>query len=121
MGKLSEEVKKAVSEIHPGLIATSSRGGLPNVSAKGSFRVWDDDHVVFAEINSPRTLRNLQGNNQISIMVLDPATRHGARIWGRAEIKRSGEVFDKLSAEYAPRNITVKNAVIVTVDEAVAF
>ena len=32
MAKLSEEAKKIIGEIHPGLIATASKDGKPNVS-----------------------------------------------------------------------------------------
>lgn len=44
MGKLSEEIKGTIAEIRPGIIATTSKDGEPNVSAKGSFRVLDDGH-----------------------------------------------------------------------------
>ncbi len=59
MAKMSEEVKKAITEIRPGLIATANKAGKPNVSPKGSFRVLDDEHVIFADIFSPRTTANL--------------------------------------------------------------
>ncbi len=50
MAKLSEEAKKIISEVHPALVATASKDGKPNVSPKGSFRVLDDEHVIFIEM-----------------------------------------------------------------------
>src|SRR4030042_1590424 len=90
MAKLSEEARKMISEVHPALIATASKKGKPNVSPKGSFRVLDDEHVVFANIGSPRTMANLKENPQVSVIVFDPATRKSCRIWGKAEILESG-------------------------------
>ncbi len=121
MAKLSDDARKAIAEIHPALIATSSKSGKPNVSAKGSFKVLDDDTVIFADMNSPRTMANLKENPQVAVIVLNPATRKGARIWGKGEILSSGPLFDQVKAEWAAKNMKVKNVVKIAVDEAFAF
>ena len=41
MTKMSEEVKNAIAQTRPGLIATCSKAGKPNVSPKGSFQVLE--------------------------------------------------------------------------------
>ena len=38
-----------------GWVATASRDGTPNVSIKGSLRVLDDEHLVFADLFSRKT------------------------------------------------------------------
>ncbi|MBI5920525.1 MAG: pyridoxamine 5'-phosphate oxidase family protein [Betaproteobacteria bacterium] len=121
MAKMSQEVQKAVAEIKPGLIATSSKTGKPNVSAKGSLRVLDDEHLMFANIMSPGTLTNLQENPQIAVICLDPATRAGCRIFGRSEILNAGPLFDQMSQEYATKRMTVKQVVKIAVEEAYTF
>ena len=122
MAKLSDEAKKLIGEVRPALIATASKDGKPNVSPKGSFRVLDDEHIIFADIASPRTMANLRENPQLSAIVFDPSIRKGCRIWGRAtEILDSGDLFDAISAEFAPRGMKVKHVVKVAVDEAVTF
>jgi len=122
MAKLSDEAKKAIAELGPALIATASKDGKPNVSAKGSFRVLDDEHVIFADMASPRTMANLKENPQLSAILFDRSTRKGCRIWGKAvEISDSGDLFDSVSAEYAPRGMKVKHVVKVAVDEVVTF
>ncbi len=117
MGKLSEEVKAAIAEIRPAMIATASRDGRPNVSAKGSFRVLDDDHVLFADINSPRTIANLRENPYVSILVVHPRTLKGCRIWGKGEILDSGELFEQLNEEFAAKNLKVNHIVKIKVDK----
>ena len=121
MTKLSEEAKKAIGEIRPSLVATASRTGKPNVSAKGSLRVLDDEHVVFADIASPRTVANIRENSQMAIICLDAAARKGCRIWGKGSIFNTGELFDQLTAEYAKKNMEVKNVVKVAVEEVETF
>jgi predicted pyridoxine 5'-phosphate oxidase superfamily flavin-nucleotide-binding protein len=119
MAELSEEVKELIGKIRPGLVATCSKDGKPNVSAKGSFRVLDKEHVMFADMGSPRTLANLRENPQVSVICLDPASRKGCRIWGKARILDSGGLFDSMAAEFAPRK--VKHVITVFVEEAMVF
>jgi predicted pyridoxine 5'-phosphate oxidase superfamily flavin-nucleotide-binding protein len=117
MVKLTEEAKQAIGTIHPAYIATASKTGKPNVSAKGSLRVMDDEHVLFADVHSPRTIANIKENQQVAIICLDAATRKGYRIWGKGEIINSGELFDKIAAEMAARKMKVNNLVKVTVEQ----
>lgn len=122
MATLSTEAKSLIAEIHPGLVATASKSGRPNVSAKGTFQVLDDDHVLFADVNSPRTMENLVENPQVSAIVLDPETRHGCRIWGKAEaVLGAGELFDQVSNQLAARKIQAKHVVVINVEEYVTF
>ena len=121
MTKLTDEAKKAIGEIRPSLVATASRTGKPNVSAKGSLRVLDDEHVVFADIASPRTVTNIRENPRVAVICLDAAARKGCRIWGKGSIFNSGELFDQLTVEYAEKNMEVKNVVKVAVEEVETF
>ena len=121
MTKLTDEAKEAIAEIRPSLLATANRTGKPNVSAKGSMRVLDDDHVVFADIASPRTVANIRENPQVAVICLDATARKGCRIWGQGTILNSGELFDQLAAEYAKKNMEVKNVVKVAVEEVETF
>jgi predicted pyridoxine 5'-phosphate oxidase superfamily flavin-nucleotide-binding protein len=121
MTTLTDEAKKAIEEIRPSLVATASGSGKPNVSAKGSFRILDDEHVVFADIASPRTVANIRQNPQVAVICLDASARKGCRIWGQGSILNSGELFDQLTAEYAAKNMAVKNVVKVVVEEVETF
>jgi uncharacterized protein len=118
---LSEEAKTLIKDTHPGFIATASLSGRPNVSPKGSLRVLDDEHIVFADIRSPNTIRNLIENPQAAALVFEPSTRHGCRIWGTTEIYSSGELFDQINVELASRNMQAKNIVVLYVEEFIVF
>jgi predicted pyridoxine 5'-phosphate oxidase superfamily flavin-nucleotide-binding protein len=116
--KLSDSIKETIADVRRAMIATAGRDGKPNVSAKGSLRVLDDDHLVFADISSPRTVANLRENPSVSVLVVHPKTMRGCRVWGKAEIEDSGDVFDSMVKEYAERNIEVNHVIRITVEEA---
>jgi len=117
MGKLTEDAKKAIGQIRPSLVATASRSGRPNVSAKGSLRVLDDDHVVFVDVASPRTVANIRENPQVAVICLDAANRKSVRLWGKAEVFNSGELFDRIGSELSARGMKPRNVVKIAVDE----
>ena len=117
MGKLTEETKKAIGQIRPSLVATASKSGKPNVSAKGSLRVLDDDHVVFVDVASPRTVANIKENPQVAVICLDAANRKSVRLWGKAEVFSTGELFDRIGGELAARGMKARNVVKIAVDE----
>ncbi len=121
MAKLTEDMKRMISETRPALVATASKTGKPNVSAKGSFSILDDEHISFADIRSPRTMANLKENPQVAAIVFNPATGKGCRIWGKAEIISSGDLLERVRKEYATRNMKVNNIVKITVEDALIF
>ena len=78
-----------------GWVATASRDGIPNVSIKGSLRLLDDEHLVFADLFSLKTRKNLRENPKVAIMVYDGESRRGYAFKGSAEQIDSGPLFDK--------------------------
>lgn len=121
MEKLSQDVISAITQIKPAMVATSNRAGQPNVSPKGSLRVLDDQHLVFADIRSPQTISNLRENPQIQVIGFDPLPRKGWRVWGTVdEILTSGDLYDQFCREYADRG-KVNHVVKVLVGKAVIF
>lgn len=112
MAILTEDMQRVVREQRLGYVATVCPDGTPNLSPKGTTRVWDDDHLVFADIRSPRTIANLKQNPAIEINVVDWFTRKGYRFKGIATVIETGPRFDELVALYeqpwpsdAPRRI----------------
>ena len=93
MPVLTEDMKSVVRAQRLGYVATVSAEGLPNVSPKGSVAVWDDDHLVFADVESPHTIRNLETNPHIEVNVVDPTLRKGFRFSGTAEVLRAGDQY----------------------------
>src|SRR5512147_227174 len=101
MAIVTEDMKRVIHEQRLGYVATVCPDGTPNLSPKGTTRVWDDDHLVFADIRSPRTIANLKQNPAIEINVVDWFTRKGYRFKGIATVIESGPLFDELAAFYA--------------------
>jgi predicted pyridoxine 5'-phosphate oxidase superfamily flavin-nucleotide-binding protein len=120
MAKLNEEVKEIIADAGPALIATSSKNGKSHVQVKGSFRVVDDGHLVFVDIDSPRTMANLRDNPQLSTLVFDPETGRSCRIWGKAEILTKGELFDSIKEELAGK-MKVRHIILMKVGEVEVF
>lgn len=120
--KLTEELKRLITEGMPAMVATADRNGRPNVSPKGSLRILDDETLCFGDVASPRTTANLRENPQVAILCFNPASRRGCRIWGKAEVLSSGPLFDQVSRETLERRrAVVRNVVRITVEEASAF
>lgn len=71
MTKRTDEAKRAIGEICSSLVSTSSMTGKPNVSAKGSLHILDEEHVLFADVASPRTVTNIKENTRVAIICLD--------------------------------------------------
>ena len=90
MGVLTDDMKRVVEEQQLGFVATVCPDGSPNLSPKGTTAVWDDDHLVFADICSPDTIANLRANPAIEINVVDPLVRKGYRFKGVARVFGDG-------------------------------
>jgi predicted pyridoxine 5'-phosphate oxidase superfamily flavin-nucleotide-binding protein len=121
MGLLTDDMKRVVAEQRLGFVATVCPDGTPNLSPKGTTAVWDDDHLVFANIRSPGTLANLRQNANVEVNVVDPLLRKGYRFKGVATILASGALYDQAIAFYKARGSrvsTIREVVLVRVHSA---
>jgi len=73
-----------------GFVATVCKDGSPNLSPKGTTRVWDDDHLFFADIRSPQTVANIRRGSLVEINVVGPFVRKGYRFKGPAVVHDPG-------------------------------
>ncbi|HZZ90485.1 MAG TPA: pyridoxamine 5'-phosphate oxidase family protein [Caulobacteraceae bacterium] len=115
MGVLTDEMKRVVEEQQLGFVATVRPDGTPNLSPKGTTAIWDDDHLVFADICSPDTVANLAANPAIEINVVDMLSRRGYRFRGTAQVFGDGPGYDAGLAFYSARGSTSAKAHIVLV------
>lgn len=90
MAILTEDMKRVVREQGLGFYATVCEDGSPNLSPKGTTRVWDDDHLFFADIRSPQTVANIRRGSLVEINVVDPFVRKGYRFKGPAVVHDPG-------------------------------
>lgn len=71
-------IPKHIQEFLPGKlawVATAGSDGTPNTTPKGSVRLLDEQHIVFADLYSIKTRRNLEQNPKVAVTVIDAATR----------------------------------------------
>jgi predicted pyridoxine 5'-phosphate oxidase superfamily flavin-nucleotide-binding protein len=92
---LGDDVRAMIDGQHLCFAATVSRDAKPNLSPKGTIRVWDASHIFFCDIASPNTRRNLERNPWIDVNVVDPVSRRGYRLFGKATLHREDEVYRK--------------------------
>ncbi len=105
MAILTDDMKRVVDEQRLGFVATVCPDGSPNLSPKGTTAVWDDDHLIFADLASPNTMTNLAASPAIEVNVVDPVRRKGYRFKGRASVLTHGPEFERALHFYGERGL----------------
>ena len=75
-----------VRKIRLGFVATVTPDGKPSLSHKGTLTSWDDHHLIFADIASPQTVKNLTHDSSVVVEVVDQFGRKGYRFKGTARV-----------------------------------
>jgi len=91
MGIINQDMRDIVDSSKLSFVATVCPDGSPNLSPKGSLRVYDDNTIVFMDIASPHTIANLNQNPKIEINSIDFIRRRGYRFKGEAHIVPPGD------------------------------
>ena len=105
MTLITDEIKNFIKEQKLCFVATVSPDNTPNVSPKGTLTVWDDSHLIFADIKSPHTIENLRKNPSIEINVVNPIIRKGFRFKGEGTILTDGEDFQKMMTRFKDEGV----------------
>jgi predicted pyridoxine 5'-phosphate oxidase superfamily flavin-nucleotide-binding protein len=102
--KLTADMQQVLNEQRLGFVASVCEDGTPNLSPKGTTTVWDEEHIVFAEIN-----------------VVDPVSRKGYRFKGTATVHEQGPIFEQGLAFYRQRGTSspIRSIVLVRVERAI--
>jgi predicted pyridoxine 5'-phosphate oxidase superfamily flavin-nucleotide-binding protein len=91
---LTADMEAIIQAAHLCFAATVSPDGMPNVSPKGTVRVWDDQHLFFLDIASPGTRANLQARPWMELNVVDQLSRRGYRFFGPVTLHVGDAVFE---------------------------
>lgn len=94
-GVLTPDMCAVIRAAHLCFAATVTPDGRPNLSPKGTIGVWDDAHLFFLDLASPRTRANLAHHPWVELNVVEQLSRRGYRFAGRAMLHLAG------SPEYA--------------------
>ena len=92
---LTPDMRAVIRSAHLCFAATVTPEGRPNLSPKGTIRVWDDRHVFFLDIASPGTRANLLVNPWMELNVVDQLSRRGYRFFGPANLHLGGDLFER--------------------------
>jgi uncharacterized protein len=120
--RLDDDMKRLVREQRLGFVATVCADGTPNLSPKGTTSIWDDEHLVFLHLHSPKTVANLAANPAVEVNVVDPIVRKGYRFKGKGQVVADGPLFDEVVRFYRVERDTdparVHAAVLIRVETA---
>ncbi|HET6798206.1 MAG TPA: pyridoxamine 5'-phosphate oxidase family protein [Gemmatimonadales bacterium] len=92
---LTADMRAVIQAAHLCFAATVSADGKPNLSPKGTIRVWDDQHLFFLDIASPGTRANLQARPWMELNVVDQLSRRGYRFFGPVTVHMGDAVFEE--------------------------
>ncbi len=117
-GSIPAAARDCVARYPLCFVASLDEDGSPNLSPKGTVRVWDADHLVFADVASPQTVSNVRRDDRVHVNVVDHFARRGWRFAGRARITADPAVLDAIRSEYPGEAYPFEQAVLVRVEDA---
>lgn len=122
MVKFSDEIKDFLKN-HLAYVATVNEKGIPNVVPKGDIAILDDNQIVFADLYSHQTKKNLIKNPNIAVTVVNPAGYKGYQLKGKAKIIERGKAYNALSEQISEggqlRHPNAKYAVKIKVNKII--
>ncbi len=103
MAKLNSEIKDLFRQ-QLAVLATAGSDGIPNVVPKGSLHIANDETLIYSESRCQKTLKNIQENPRVSVLVVDREKSNGYQIKGTAELLTNGDLFTDVSERQIARN-----------------
>ena len=96
MATLTQQMKDLIAA-QQCYVATVCEDGTPEIGPKRSTRVFDDQHIMFAEVTGKQTWANVMRGSRVAIAVADRDKRIGYRFVGTPEVITSGPLFDQMA------------------------
>jgi uncharacterized protein len=99
MSLLSPDVIQAAQDSVLCWLATVDADGQPNVSPKEIYAIFDDAHMVVANIASPNSVRNIAQSSKVCVTFVDILVQKGFKVYGTASVvRRAAPGFDRWAA-----------------------
>lgn len=119
---LSEDIKRFVEAIQVAFVASADVGGCPHLAAGMEMKVLDADHLAFENWFCRTTLRNVSGNPQVSVVVVDPETGSGFQFAGQVVHARDTAILDGFLPDAEPAGTPqTLTSFVVRVEEVTEF
>jgi uncharacterized protein len=115
---ITTDMRAVIEAVHLCFAATVTPDGHPNLSPKGTIRVWDDTHLFFLDIASPNTRANLQHSPWMELNVVEQLSRRGYRFFGKAEVHEPGTAIyeEGMSRVFDPTIPSIPVAAVVRLE-----
>ena len=84
--ELTAEIKEYMDKSVLCWLATVSPNHIPNVSPKEIFTYYGSGTIIVANIASPRTVKNIRGNENVCVSFIDVLVQKGFQVKGKARI-----------------------------------
>ena len=98
---LSDKMQTLIRAFSAGAVATVNGDGTPSVSPKATFVILDDSTLMFGDIRSPGTVRNLAENPAVEVCFTDILARRAVRVTGTGESIAKQDADAALIGAYA--------------------
>jgi len=121
---LTADMRAVIQAAHVCFAATVSPDGMPNVSPKGTIRVWDEQHLYFLDLASPGTRENLRARPWMELNVVDLLSRRGYRFFGPVTLHVGDAVFEEAARRvygHEQPSLPVAAVVLLAVERAAAL
>ncbi len=102
MIKFTDEMMKNIDNAYtntvPMIVATASASGEPNMSFRGSFMAFDDEHLAFWDRTQQRGLSQIEENPQALAMLINFEESVRLKFFGTATVHRDDEIREQVMA-----------------------
>jgi len=78
------------------LLVSQDPDGYPDIAFKGSMMVFDKDHLAWWERSLSEQIGQIEKNPRVTVNYRNPETRVQLRIYGTAEIHKTGPVREQI-------------------------
>ena len=89
---LSLEIQDSAARSVLCWLATADAEGQPNVSLKEVFAVFDGNHIVIANVASPKSTRNIDLSPRVCVAFVDIFVQKGFKVIGTGKIVRKQDI-----------------------------
>ena len=104
MSIITDDMRDIVESAKLSFVATICADGSPNLSPKGSVRVYDDEHLALWERGKGSTSANMIDKSKVTVFLRKPQLREAgvlpkggiARFYGTAQIHKSGPAYEEV-------------------------
>ena len=93
MAKMNPRIKEMFEKQETIVLATATKGGVPNVVPVNAKKIIDDDIILISDQYFDKTLNNLKNNPRAAITIWDKF--EGYQIKGAITIETSGKRFEE--------------------------